>query len=93
MGYEGSPWYTGPCIDGPIDGKRMSSRYPKGFLYVDKPNSRAWVYEWKNGAFVVQNAAPDVLNIAHMRWTARERFDWDVHTAEEEVSNVNAGTT
>jgi hypothetical protein len=38
--------FEGPCIGGPLDGRRMQSRHPYGALAVDKAAGRAWVYDW-----------------------------------------------
>lgn len=49
----------GVCRGGPLDGKTAVSRFPKGFLLVDKPNNRAWIYEWGfpgEGEFAVRDA-------------------------------------
>lgn len=100
MGEKGSKQlWTGPCIGGPlaIPGTTTmgQSRYPKGFLYVDKPNRLAWIYDWSeiDRMFFVRSSTPMSLDLDKMRKTGRERFDWDIRTAEEEVSRVYAGTT
>jgi hypothetical protein len=36
----------GTCHGGPLDGQRAASRFPKGFLLVDKPAGHCWIYEW-----------------------------------------------
>jgi hypothetical protein len=33
------------CVGGPLDGKDTISRFPKGFLVVDKPAGRCWLYD------------------------------------------------
>lgn len=89
----------GPCIGGPLGMPGMTrpgqSRYPKGFLYVDKPNGLAWVYVWSemDRMFFVRHERPMMLDSQRMRTTGRDRYDWDVLTAEEEVSRVYACTT
>lgn len=52
--------YEGPCFGGPLNGQDMVSRFPKGFLLVDKPNNRCWIYEWSVPAlaFKVRDESP-----------------------------------
>lgn len=37
--------YTGMCVGGPLDGQYETCRYPAGFVLVDRPAGRAWVYK------------------------------------------------
>lgn len=50
--------YTGLCVGGPLDGQQAESRCPKGFVLVDKPNKKVWVYDFHRnrdgGAFYVR---------------------------------------
>lgn len=52
--------YTGPCYGGPLDGKDAVSRFPKGFLLVDKVENQCWIYEWhpEAEAFKVRDEVP-----------------------------------
>lgn len=50
--------YTGRCNGGPFDGRPGESRYPGGFLLVDKPAGRSWLYTWTGDHFEVQDAQP-----------------------------------
>lgn len=99
MGEQGSKQlWIGPCIGGPLGAPGTTtpglSRYPKGFLYVDKPNGLAWVYEWSelDKKFFVRSEVPMKLDRMKLR-AIRNRYDWDVQTAEEEVSNAYRRTT
>src|ERR1700752_1072356 len=38
--------YIGQCVGGPMDGQQGESRFPKGFVLIDRPNSAAWVYDY-----------------------------------------------
>jgi hypothetical protein len=38
--------YDGVCVGGPYDGYTVSSRCPKGFVLVDRPNNRMWMYDF-----------------------------------------------
>lgn len=41
--------YQGICYGGPFDGLRGQSRFPKGFLLVDKARNCCWIYEYEGG--------------------------------------------
>lgn len=41
--------YEGKCVGGPLDGRDGESRFPKGFIYVDVPRERVWVYDYVPG--------------------------------------------
>jgi hypothetical protein len=49
--------YTGVCVGGPLDGKQITARYPRGFILVDKPENKHWLYVWDGDQF---NAGNDV---------------------------------
>lgn len=38
--------YTYTAHGGPLDGQVIESRYPKGFLLVDKPEQKVWIYHY-----------------------------------------------
>lgn len=38
--------YWGMCHGGPLEGKEAVSRFPKGFLLVDKATNRCWIYDY-----------------------------------------------
>lgn len=40
-----APIWNGPCVGGPLDGLDGSSRYERGFLLVDRPAGKAWIYD------------------------------------------------
>jgi hypothetical protein len=69
--------YTGPCQGGPYNGQTMTSRFPKGFLLVDRPGNRAWLYDFAAGVFFCRGQVPypadgvDIPGIA-------EGIDFDV---------------
>jgi hypothetical protein len=37
--------YTGVCQGGPLDGRTGQSRFPRGFILVDKPAGQVWIYD------------------------------------------------
>jgi hypothetical protein len=88
---EGKQLWTGPCIGGPLGSPGSpegQSRFPLGFLYVDKPNCLAWLYRWSelDGKFFVENEEPFTCNRESVRVYANNA-QWDIRTAEPEVSN------
>jgi hypothetical protein len=77
--------YTGPVIGGPWDGRRAQSRYPRGFLLVDKPLRQAWLYDRRdNGAFLVRSEHPETLDDG-LRWTAAEGDAFDLLAIDAET--------
>lgn len=55
--------YTGLAIAGPMDGREVESRYPGGILFVDKPNNRAWLYDFyaESGRFILRPVGYDAF--------------------------------
>lgn len=45
-GSDRSRLYTGRCVGGPLDGQVVESRFPKGFVLVDKNADLAWLYDY-----------------------------------------------
>lgn len=81
--------YQGRCVGGPYAGRTVTSRFPKGFLLVDRPTARAWLYDTTGDTFVCRGnggKAPMTLDTA-ARWRAAEEPYYDVIVYEfEEVS-------
>ena len=77
--------YEGICFGGPIHGEVAISRFPKGFLLVDKPANQLWIYEWDSasGTFSVrQNDPMEVyLEGPKNRFRAAEESNYDVIAA------------
>ncbi len=69
--------YQGRCVGGPMRGHWGESRFPRGFVLVDRKKDTAWVYEWRDGKFVVQE--PNGVPLDHdKRWSAADGAEWDV---------------
>lgn len=81
---------TGQCFGGPLDGQERSSRYPKGFLLVDRQQGLCWLYDAPEGqaGFVCRDPAGEPLvedpNANRNRWRAAEEFSYDVLAYAEE---------
>lgn len=84
--------FEGICHGGPLDGKEAVSRFPKGFLLVDKPNNHCWIYEWNGNGFEVRNDEPmDVQTTGEKnRFRAAEESNYDVLAAPWGGGNGNA---
>lgn len=70
--------YEGVCSGGPLAGQFMQSRFPEGFLLVDRPNDQCWVYHWNPDLefFTVKSSDPMPIDRAKRFRTADEpRFD------------------
>ena len=52
--------YEGMGLGGPLDGKPIISRFPKGVLLVDKQANECWVYEYDpdSQTFAVRPGGP-----------------------------------
>lgn len=53
-----NPLLVGICHGGPMNGHEGQSRFPKGFVLMDERDSRAWVYDYEDGAFVAREVQP-----------------------------------
>ena len=79
--------WTGPCVGGPMDTMEGYSRFPAGFLLVNRPIGRVWLYDWveAEGHFLVREAdgAPLIENPTadKNRYRAAEEPEFDVIAA------------
>ena len=74
--------YEGMCLGGPMNGEFGQSRFPKGFLLVDKSTNRCWLYDWspESGTFAVRDEeAMEVSKQGRIR--AANESDYDVVAA------------
>lgn len=65
------------CVGGPLAQRVVISRFPKGFLLVDKPTNRCWIYDLANDLFVVRDENPMEVITEKRHRTAMES-DYDV---------------
>lgn len=77
---------TGLCLNGPLAGLELTSRYPKGVLLCDRPARHAWIYDWCGDGFRSRTGdEPMPLNeddtATDNRWRAAEEGDFDVVAA------------
>lgn len=60
-----------------MDGQTGQSRFPSGFLLVDKGNNKAWVYDWDGEQFTVRD--PDGAELStDGRMRAANEHTYDV---------------
>lgn len=71
--------YEGICFGGPMNLAMAVSRFPKGFLAVDKRSNKCWIYEWDNESksFSVRDENPATVDLA-ARIHAAEGTNYDV---------------
>lgn len=80
-------------MGGPLDGRRAVSRFPRGFLLVDKPAGTCWLYDWADDRFVARNAEPQPVQDGpadgpgDSRYRAAAEADFDVLAAPWVVSD------
>lgn len=68
---------TGRCHDGPWDGRTVTVRYP-GFLLIDRPNERCWIYDREpSGDFHARTTGGALLDHAG-RWKAALEPFYDI---------------
>lgn len=81
--------WSGPCLGGPMDTVEGVSRYPSGFLFVDRSVTRAWVYDripWiespTGDAFLARTRRGAELNedpdSPRNRWRTAEEAEYDI---------------
>lgn len=68
------------CQGGPLDGQQAISRFPKGFLLVDKEGNVCWLYDWDGDGFKVRQEEPSevLLDGPRNRYRAAREFSYDV---------------
>lgn len=67
---------TLPARGGPLDGRQATSRFPKGFLLVHKPNGICWIYDATPDCWAARGDA-EPWDRARSR-TAADGADYDV---------------
>jgi len=77
--------YVGVCQGGPLDGQKGMSRFPRGFVLIDKPADQCWIYDWSDpgwghGVFRVRNHQPMEVSREGRR-RAAEGVRYDVRAA------------
>lgn len=85
--------WSGTCVGGPLNTKEGASRFPSGFLLVDRPNNRVWIYDWVHTmeSFLVRDAEGSELvsdpDAPKNRFRAAEEAEFDIRAYDpEEVS-------
>jgi hypothetical protein len=76
--------FAGPATGGPVDGRHLHSRCPKGILVADRPTRRVWIYDYTPGPLSAQLGVfvarePDGRSEdVDRRWRAALEPDFDV---------------
>lgn len=86
--------YEGLCIGGPMGGQRGESRYAAGFVLIDRPGRRVWLYDRRSGSVEGQPPSADDFRVREAegreldddaRWAAGESGEWDVRALDGSV--------
>jgi hypothetical protein len=89
------PVYTGTCHDGPWDGLKLSIRYPKGFLLIDRPSVQVWIYDRHEdtGDFYARTPDPKALleDGERNRWRAAEEPNYDLLVLGSQIAEDDPG--
>jgi hypothetical protein len=77
---------TGTCLDGPLKGQELTTRFPKGALLVDRVAGHVWIYDWTADGFRSRSGADPLPLIEdetaeNNRWRAADEHDYDVVAA------------
>ena len=79
--------YIGQCKGGPMDGQQGESRFPKGFVLIDRPNSAAWVYDYDPETSVFTAREQDIHD--NMRaLKAAEESNYDVRALDRGIPGL-----
>lgn len=86
--------FEGICFGGPLHGQTWISRFPKGFLLIDRPADKVWFYEWNQTGlrFDVRSEEPEKISTEGLmnRFRAAEESNYDVIAAPwASDTNVN----
>jgi hypothetical protein len=67
------------CVGGVLDGQEATSRFPKGFLAVDKPAGQCWLYDIAadSSGWILREGYPQPWD-RQKSWLAAEGVDFDV---------------
>lgn len=85
--------WSGPCLGGPLDTREGISRFPQGFLLVDREASRVWIYDLigfsespTGRAFQVRMQAGELLisdpGAPKNRYRAADEAEFDIRTVD-----------
>ncbi len=78
---------TGICLDGPLVGQELTSRYPKGVLVCDRPAGHLFIYDWTGDGYFKSRTGSEPMRLEENetaddnRWRAAEEGDYDVIAA------------
>lgn len=88
---EDKPVWSGPCVGGPMNNQEGASRFPSGFLLVDRPNNKVWIYDWvpSLSQFLVRaETGAELVNDPEApknRVRAAEEAEFDIRAYDEEA--------
>jgi len=82
--------YEGMCEGGPMDGIPGQSRFPRGFVVIDQPDSRAWVYDYDPARNVFISRQKDIHDrIRHLH--AAEGSNYDIRAFDRDLMRGDLG--
>lgn len=72
--------YSGIAIGGPLEGQTIAGRFPKGVVFVSKPQNKAWIYDYyaEVGKFYARPSNYDTL--------------WDAFSTNQKLDVVSQTT-
>lgn len=90
-----APLFEGIAQGGPWDGRQIQTRCPKGFLLVDMPTRRLWIYDLSEDGktYVVRGdgTAGELRDDGDVnRWRAVDEGHYDVRVLDEDDDQQGA---
>ena len=70
--------FTGVCAGGPLDGQHVTVRFPSGFLAVNRPANRCWLYDLTGETFTVREPEGRDLDHGKRIFAALDDNEYDV---------------
>lgn len=67
--------HRGVCTGGPLDGQTWESRFPDGFLLVDRPTQRVLIYDTCEDGFLARSEVYVEERARRISATLGDRFD------------------
>lgn len=78
--------WPGPCVGGPMHAQDGVSRFPRGFLLVDRARQKVWIYDYVEGQFLVRiEEGVDLIedpDAPRNRYRAAEEVEFDIRVLD-----------
>ena len=69
--------FSGHAYGGPCEGLTLTSRHPKGFLWVDRQQRLVWIYDRRDGGVFTDRGSAYAIDDDRL-WNAAETEEYDI---------------